>query len=159
MGLMIGVFSWQTKKFNTLQKELKEVQASRAPKDSMLLNTKVYQALFLSNGQVYFGRVSEMNKDYVILTDIYYLNSTTPPLIALFFGAQSVSLTKLGCEMHGPEDTMVIRRDKIDFWENLKDSGEVVKAIKDFQRTNPKGQKCPTPPPDNPIKVLPSNEA
>jgi hypothetical protein len=38
-------------------------------------------------------------------------------------------LTKLGGEIHGPEDLMVINRSQILFVENLKPSGEVSKAI------------------------------
>ena len=32
-----------------------------------------YQAVFLTNGQVYFGKLSGAHKDYVTLNDIYYL--------------------------------------------------------------------------------------
>lgn len=32
-----------------------------------------YQAVFLTNGQVYFGKISHANSQYVNLTDIYYL--------------------------------------------------------------------------------------
>lgn len=34
---------------------------------------KQYQALFLTNGQVYFGHLSNVNDGYVKLSDIYYL--------------------------------------------------------------------------------------
>ena len=45
-------------------------------------------------------------------------------------------LQKLGSELHGPEDQMVINRDQVQFWENLKDDGQVVKAITTY-KANP----------------------
>jgi hypothetical protein len=46
---------------------------------------------------------------------------------------QQVSLAKLGGELHGPEDVMYVNRDQVLFWENLKDNGKVVTAIKNYQ--------------------------
>src|ERR1035437_84052 len=34
---------------------------------------KQFQAVFLTNGQVYFGKVSHVDNSYVKITDIYYL--------------------------------------------------------------------------------------
>jgi hypothetical protein len=52
-------------------------------------------------------------------------------------------LTKLGCQqLHSPEDEMVINRTQIAFWENIKDDGKVVQAIKEFKKQNPNGPNC-----------------
>ncbi|HVI69361.1 MAG TPA: hypothetical protein VM581_02790 [Magnetospirillaceae bacterium] len=93
-----------------------------------------YQAVFLSNNQVYFGKVSNVNSDYVDLTDIYYLQvqQSVQPSDKNTNNPQ-VSLAKLGSELHGPEDRMRINRDQILFWENLKEDGKVVEAIKKNQ--------------------------
>jgi hypothetical protein len=40
---------------------------------------------------------------------------------------------------------MVINREQVLFWENLKDDGQVVTAIKKYLSENPDGQKCETP--------------
>lgn len=96
-----------------------------------------YQAVFLTNGQVYFGKYSEINNQYVKLTDIYYLQvqQTVQPKdsSASSSSNQQVSLAKLGGELHGPEDVMFINRDQVLFWENLKNSGKVVQAILNYQ--------------------------
>lgn len=98
---------------------------------------KQYQALFLTNGQVYFGKLSQLNSQYVKLTDIYYLQvqQTVQPKDQSSSSSnnQQVSLAKLGGELHGPEDVMYVNRDQVLFWENLKDSGKVVTAIKNYQ--------------------------
>lgn len=95
-----------------------------------------YQALFLTNGQVYFGKLSNVDDKYVTLTDIYYLQVQQTVQPAQNTGNNQnnnpqVSLAKLGSELHGPEDTMLVNRDQVLFWENIKDDGKVVQAIKE----------------------------
>lgn len=100
-----------------------------------------YQAVFLTNGQVYFGKLKSAGDRYLDLTDIYYLQvqQTVQPdnsKNASDSNSQQnpkVSLAKLGSELHGPEDEMHINRDQVLFWENLTDNGKVVQAIKQNQ--------------------------
>lgn len=40
-----------------------------------------------------------------------------------------LTLTKLGKELHAPEDEMFIQRSQILFWENVKNDSQVVKTI------------------------------
>lgn len=106
------------------------------------VKTKQYQAVFLTNGQVYFGKVSNVDGSYVKITDIYYLQvqQTVQPKDASASAAnnQQVSLAKLGGELHGPEDFMYVSRQQVLFWENLKGDGKVAKAIADYKAS---GQK------------------
>lgn len=103
------------------------------------VKSKQYQALFLTNGQVYFGKVSQVDKSYVKVTDIYYLQvqQTVQPKDSSAANAnnQQVSLAKLGGELHGPEDIMYVSRQQVLFWENLKNDGKVAKAIADYKAT------------------------
>jgi len=101
------------------------------------INKNEFQAVFLTNGQVYFGKLADLNNKYVTIKDIYYLQvqqntnlqgasgSTTPN--------SQVSLAKLGNELHGPEDKMYIANDQMLFWENLKGDSKVVQAINKYQ--------------------------
>jgi hypothetical protein len=108
------------------------------------IKSKSYQALFLTNGQVYFGKLAKVDDSYVMLKDIYYLQvqQTTQGTGSAAAAANSqtpqVSLAKLGNELHGPEDSMYVSRQQVLFWENIKDDGKVVKAIKDFQASGNK---------------------
>jgi len=112
-----------------------------------------YEAVFLTNGQVYFGKLSNPNGDYVTLNDIYYLQvgpqqgSATSPSEASSTQAQTISLVKLGNELHGPVDEMHISRAQILFYEDLKSSGQVVTAImKDkAAAAAPAQQQAPAP--------------
>lgn len=91
-----------------------------------------YSSVFLTNGQVYFGKVAGSTSDYLTLKDIYYLQvqqaiqpvdtktTTTPP---------QISLVKLGDEIHGPKDEMKINKNQILFIEEIKEDGQVAKTI------------------------------
>ena len=98
---------------------------SKAPKKNS------YQAVFLTNGQVYFGKLTNVGSAYVTLKDVYYIQSANAPQPAATSSPQpQLSLVKLGEEIHGPEAEMQVASDQIVFWENLKDNGKVVEAIK-----------------------------
>lgn len=100
---------------------------------SSSINTNQYQALFLTNGQVYFGKLSNVDDKYVKMTDIYYLQvqQAVQPADKKAAEQPQVSLAKLGSELHAPEDTMMVNRDQVLFFENLKEDGKVVKAIRE----------------------------
>ena len=101
---------------------------------SPLIDGGKYQALFLSNGQVYFGKLQRVDAEYYRLTDIFYLQAAN----AASDGknpqetnstSSDVQLIKLGSEVHGPEDSMVVDRAQVLFFENLKTDGKVAVSI------------------------------
>ena len=113
------------------------VRAFGAVTASAAVKSKQYQAVFLTNGQVYFGKLSKVDSSYVVLKDIYYLQvqQTVQPKDSSTTANNNsqVSLAKLGGELHGPEDVMYISRQQVLFWENLKTDGKVAKAIADYK--------------------------
>ncbi len=111
--------------------------------ESSYVDNTDLQAVFLNGGQVYFGNITNLNDKYVRLTNIYYLrvNQQVQPKNQSQ-QANNISLVKLGCELHGPQDSMLINRDQVMFWENLKSDGQVAKAVVKFVKENPTGQKC-----------------
>ena len=103
--------------------------------------------MFLTNGQVYFGKLSETRGDYATLKDIYYLQVVQPPLQGQQQPDQAqtqsqaqpqISLVKLGQELHGPADEMKINRSQILFYEDLKTDSKVVQAINSYKANPPK---------------------
>jgi hypothetical protein len=87
-----------------------------------------WQAVFLTNDQVYFGKLENTSGAYVKLTNVYYLRSASD-ITRSDGDGKSINLVKLGGELHGPEDVMYIAKDKILFWENLKESARIVTLI------------------------------
>lgn len=96
-----------------------------------MVKSNEYQAVFLTNNQVYFGHVKKINRDYLQLENIYYFQAQQNVQNGQSKDQnQQLSLNKLGNELHGPEDAMYIERKQILFWENLKNDSKVVQAIK-----------------------------
>jgi len=85
------------------------------------IDSATYQAVFLTNDQIYFGRLKNISSDYLILSDVYYVKIDE---------SGAGQLVKLGVgEPHGPKDGMIINQDQVLFWENLSPDSLVVKAI------------------------------
>lgn len=117
---------------------------SKSSDQSKFVQKKNYQAVFLTNGQVYFGNITDLGHDYIKLQNIYYLTqNTTTDSKGNTTTDGNYTLVKLGCQqIHDPFDAMVIERAQVSFWENLQDGGKVVKSIQAFQKQNPKGPDC-----------------
>ena len=98
-----------------------------------------WQAVFLSNGQVYFGQIKSENTETIVVEDIYYLQVTKSlqPAEGDTQKENELSLVKLGNELHGPEDEMRINRAHVLFIENLKEDGKVVRAIQRYTEETP----------------------
>lgn len=92
-----------------------------------------YQAVFLENGQVYFGKLSRISAAYVQLDEAYYSKQQTLPEDMSDETAESlaanVALAKVGSETYGPEDTLQVRADQILFWQDLSEDSKVARAI------------------------------
>lgn len=115
---------------------------NRSYSEGNYVNTGKYQAVFINGGQVYFGKVTDLNSKYINLSDIYYLRvnqQVQPDQQNKPANANDVTLVKLGCELHGPEDSMVINREQVIFWENLKSDGQIAKGIADKKKAFPNG--------------------
>ncbi|QHN43285.1 hypothetical protein GII36_05560 [Candidatus Mycosynbacter amalyticus] len=110
---------------------------------SPAIDSDKYQAVFFTNGQVYFGKLQTLNGEYLKLTDIYYLQSQQTATQDQSNPQQTtdkqnqdqskVQLIKLGDEIHGPEDAMVISKDQVLFYENIKPDGKVAQSIDQYK--------------------------
>ena len=104
------------------------------------IDSSKFQAVFFTNGQVYFGKLQAFTGDTLKLTNIFYLQtqsstaSTNPQSTSA--DSSSVQLIKLGDEVHGPEDAMVIEKSQVLFYENLKASGKVAQSIAAYQKAH-----------------------
>jgi hypothetical protein len=99
------------------------------------------QAVFLSNGQVYFGNIIEVNKDFLVLKNIYYLKEQSKLSPEEQTDDKKISIIKLGDELHGPEDKMYISRNQVLFYENMKNSSKINEAIKKYLDQKNSAQK------------------
>lgn len=97
-------------------------------------NPKVFSTVFLDNQQVYFGRILSETEDTLVLDDVYYLNNSIQQsfqatLAEAATGSAKLSLIQRGDELHGPRNPMVINRDHVLFYEEMKETSEIMDAI------------------------------
>ncbi|MDQ3159119.1 MAG: hypothetical protein M3P98_03240 [bacterium] len=103
-------------------------------REPIFIDRNAYQAIFIQGQQLpYFGKIAEVNAGYMVLDNIYYLSvgqSLDPDTKA------QPQVIKLGCELHGPQDRMVINREQISWWQNLRNDGKVSEAIEQYTALN-----------------------
>ena len=100
-----------------------------------------YQAVFFTNGQVYFGKLAVVGGGSLKLTDVFYLQTESSTddsgsLQEASSDQNNVQLIKLGSEIHGPEDEMIISKEQVLFYENLKTDGKVAQSIDQYKQAN-----------------------
>ena len=83
-----------------------------------------YQAVLLSNGAVYYGKLAGYGTRYPMLTDVFYILSKTDP------DSKQVTnvLVKRGKELHGP-DRMYLNASQIIFVEPVGPDSKVAQLI------------------------------
>jgi hypothetical protein len=101
----------------------------------VFLSSSRYYAVFLVNGQVYFGHITNLNSSVLVLNNVYYLRTNTNLSNELLKKNKDntdlhLSLIKLGKELHEPQDTMYINTAQVLYWEELQNDGKLIQAIK-----------------------------
>ncbi len=105
-------------------------------KDSTISLTSEYQAVFLDNGQAFFGKLSNADTAYPLLQDVFYIqqqvNKDTNEVKSI--------LIKRGNEWHGP-DHMRINTTHIVLIEPVSSDSQVYKLIIEAKRKNGEDEK------------------
>ena len=105
------------------------------------VNTNEFQAVDVSVGgsssgdQIYFGQIKDIDTNYLILDDIYYIPATSS-------STSNITLQPLVCQVDNPFNQMVISLTSVNWWENLQNSGKVAQSILSYQKANPNGADC-----------------
>src|SRR2546427_6009848 len=117
-----------------------------APSAAEMIDHSGYQALFLTNGSTYFGKLQPQGDDWFLLSDVFYLSTSDQ---------SGTQLIKRGNESQGPKEPMIIPRDQVLFIENLRDDGDIVTLIKKFKAGQlPTATAPPTTPPTTPSPTV-----
>jgi hypothetical protein len=96
----------------------------RAIRGSSVEFTTPYQAVLLTNGSVYFGRLDGYGTSHPVLTDVYYVVSQANPETKQVTN----SLVKRGKELHEP-DRMYLNPNQIVFVETVGPNSKVAGLI------------------------------
>lgn len=96
-----------------------------------------YQAVFLSDGTVYVGKLGAIDDGHYKLSTAYLVTSNQAAVTS-DKGTQGVTpstaLTRLENGLLGADNEMTIQRDKVLFYENLKTDGTAAKLIANDQK-------------------------
>jgi hypothetical protein len=83
-----------------------------------------YQAVLLSNGSAYFGRLKGLGTPFPVLTEVYYVQSHEDPQTKQVTNI----LVRRGKEWHGP-DRMILNANMIVLVEPVNPSSRVAQLI------------------------------
>jgi hypothetical protein len=99
-----------------------------------------YHAVLIGNGQAFFGRVQSLDTDYLVLQDVYYIQSRQNP------ETKQVSnmLVKRGQEWHSP-DRMILNRRHVVLLEPVTENSQVAKLIAEQAKHGPLPPAVPAP--------------
>lgn len=86
-------------------------------------------AVFLSNGEVYFGNITDENREKLSLEDVYYLRSSEKIQGSNVSTENKISVIKLGSEVHGPESKMIINKTNLLYYEKMKPDSKINQVI------------------------------
>ena len=95
-----------------------------APSAAEVIDRGAYQAVFLTNGATYFGKLQAQGDDWFLLSDVFYLSASEQ---------SGTQLIKRGSEAQGPKEPMIISRAQVLFIENMRDDSDIVTLIKKYK--------------------------
>jgi len=102
------------------------------------IDSSRYQAVFMSNGQIYFGKLSAFNDNSFKITHIYYPQAQatdgTDTETTSTDQQSSIQLFRVTDGVHGPEDQMIIMKDQILYYENLQSNSKVTQLIEQNEK-------------------------
>jgi hypothetical protein len=90
-----------------------------------------YQAVFLANGQTYFGRYYDRIGAYAKIEDVYYLQqvpNSDPSQPA------DTKIVRRGNELHSPASRMLVPKSAISFVEDLTDASPIATFMRNDAR-------------------------
>jgi len=118
--IFIGTSMWQSGSVRNIIQSFKY-------KDS-------YQVVFLTNGQAYFGNITEITNEYIILKDPYSIKVQQAQAGEEGQSTGSeIKLLSIKDEFYEPEGYMLIEKSGILLIEELQDSSQIINIIENYK--------------------------
>lgn len=115
----IGVSLWQDGTFRNISQTLRFKNS--------------YQAVFLNNGQLYFGKITEITNAYIIMDRPHFLQLAQEPIDQEEQEVQpEMKLISIKDEFHKPKDFILIEKSSVIFIEELRSVSQIADAIENF---------------------------
>jgi hypothetical protein len=100
---------------------------------SQKIDSDGYQAVFLINDQVYFGKLTLTPRGYVLKNPFVIQNAPVDETKKEAATQPSFNLQKVSNTVYGPKESMEINKDQVLFWQNLSSESKVTRAIQSAQ--------------------------
>lgn len=94
----------------------------------------VWYAVKLTNNETYYGQITDVTADPVVISNVYYNYDQLADNTAEKPKTNNLRLVKRGKEAAGPTGTMDIIRSQIVYMEPLSQDSKVLKAILDYEK-------------------------
>ncbi len=115
----IGISLWQDGTFRNISQSIRFKSS--------------YQAIFLSNGQLYFGKITEITNEYIMMDSPHFLQLAQEPGEQVEPEVQpEMKLISIKDEFHKPKDFVMIEKSSVIFIEELRDVSQIADAIENF---------------------------
>lgn len=101
------------------------VRAFQHRNDQRILSDR-YQVVYLLTGQVYFGKLQNTEGKYLTLKNVYQLQGQQSEADK---SSNTSNIVQVSRQVYGPDDSMAIRADQVQFWQNLRSDSKVAQAI------------------------------
>ncbi len=103
---------------------------SNAKSGATGIDSSRYQAVFLEDGRVVFGKLTPFNEESFKLTNVYALGATEEAEGESSTEASNkLQLVPTVSNVHGPEDAMIIMKAKVLYFQNLRTDSEAARLI------------------------------
>lgn len=91
-----------------------------------------YQAVFLTSGQAYFGKITEITNEYVKMEDAFSIKVQQAQTGESATGQSEIKLLSIEDEFYQPQGYMLIEKNAILFIEELKDSSSIIEVMENY---------------------------
>ena len=93
-----------------------------------------YQVAFLTSGQAYFGNITEITDEYIIMENPFSIKvqQTQAGEEGQSTGSE-IKLLSIEDEFYQPKDYMLIEKSAILFIEELNDSSQIIEIIENYE--------------------------
>ena len=105
-----------------------------------LFGNDTFSALFIDNNDVYFGKITKRDSNFITLENSFYLRVTQVSQKGKdgkSIDVPSLNLVKVGTELHKPKDKVEIQISHILSIQELDPASDVITAIKNYKEPTP----------------------
>ncbi|MBI2410282.1 MAG: hypothetical protein HYV32_00095 [Candidatus Kerfeldbacteria bacterium] len=105
------------------------------------IDTSTYQIVTLDSGRSYFGKLSGLDEEYILLANAFFLKANEPQLdengeaIEPEEGDLPFTLQRIGNQVYEPTDDVYLKSEHVLSWQNLNKDSSVVTAINEYLET------------------------